>query len=537
MIEPTRPPSVDYRAAGLWEDRTLGSVLAEAADAGAERLALVDGDTRLTYGELLVRARAVASGLRTLGAGPGDVLTMQTPNWWESAVLHHALMLAGLVVNPVVPIYRDAEVTFILRQARPKVVVVPHVFRRFDFVALLERVLPDVSEPPRVVVVRAEGELPDGFVRFEELLEAQHAAPARVGADDVCLLLYTSGTTADPKGVLHNHQTLVYECRSIAKLFSLGASDNIFMASPLTHITGVLYALILPPLIGGRVTLLDVWDPETGADLIERQRCTFTVGATPFLQGLTDVYAERGVTSSLRAFACGGADVPPELVRRARSVLDCAVVRVYGSSEMPTLTCGRPDDPEHLAAETDGRGIGPVEFRLLDEHHGVGELAVRGPELFLGYLDPALNDDAFPADGFFATGDLASVDDDGAITIRGRKKDIIIRGGENISAKEVEDLLYASPHVREVAVVAMPDAALGEKVCAFVVPDGGAEPDLSTLVAYLEKHRIAKQKFPERVELVDELPKTASGKVQKFLLRDRIRALVQQEAGQRPVSR
>ena len=538
MIEPTRPPSVEYSAAGLWEDRTLGSVLAEAAYADAERLALVEKETRLTYGELLARARAVAGGLRTLGAQRGDVLTMQTPNWWESAVLHHATMLAGLVVNPVVPIYRDAEVGFILQQARPKVVVVPHVFRTFDFVAMLERVLPDLSEPPRVVVVRAAGELPDGFARFEELLAAEQAAPALVDAEDVCLLLYTSGTTAEPKGVLHSHQTLVYECRSIAELFSLGASDNIFMASPLTHITGVLYALVLPALIGGTVTLLDVWDPETGADLVERERCTFTIGATPFLQGLTDVYAQRGERSSLRAFACGGADVPPELVRRARNVLECAVVRVYGSSEMPTLTCGHPDDPEQLAAETDGRGIGPVEFRLLDEHNGIGELAVRGPELFLGYLDPALNDDAFLDDGFFATGDLASVDDDGAVTIRGRKKDIIIRGGENVSAKEVEDLLYAHPLVREVAVVAMPDAALGEKVCAFVVPDGGVEPDLATLVAYLEEHRIAKQKFPERVEVVDELPKTASGKVQKFVLRDRVRALVEQEAAHmRQVSR
>jgi cyclohexanecarboxylate-CoA ligase len=378
------------------------------------------------------------------------------------------------------------------------------------------------------VVLRPEDDLPDGFVSFDDLGGGDGTSPDGY-ARDVCLLLYTSGTTADPKGVLHNHETLVYECRSIVELFGLTSSDGVFMASPLTHITGVLYALVLPALTGAGTTLLDIWDPVVAADLVERERCRFTVGATPFLQGLTDVYEARGARSALRAFACGGADVPPDLVRRARRVLGTAVVRVYGSTEMPTLTCGHPDDPEHIAADTDGRTIGPVELRLLDEHDGVGELAVRGPELFLGYLDPALNDDAFFDDGFFATGDLASFDSEGAVTIRGRKKDIIIRGGENIAAKEVEDLLYGHPDVQEVVVVAMPDQKLGEKVCAFGVPAPGAGPDVTTFRVYLEKHRIARQKFPERVELVSELPKTASGKIQKFVLRERIRATVERE--------
>ena len=233
----------------------------------------------------------------------------------------------------------------------------------------------------------------------------------------------------------------------------------------------------------------------------------------------------------MSAFACGGADVPPDLVRRSRAVLHAAVVRVYGSSEFPTVTCSSPDDGEHLAADTDGRPIGvEVECRIeRADERGVGELVARGPELFLGYLDASLNDDAFSDDGWFRTGDLASIDHDGAVTIRGRSKDIIVRGGENISAKEVEDLLYTHPAIHEVAIVAMPDPVMVERACAFVVTEPAATLQLDDIVAFLDGHRLARQKFPEHLMLVDELPKTPSGKVQKFILRDRLARPVSQE--------
>jgi cyclohexanecarboxylate-CoA ligase len=324
--------------------------------------------------------------------------------------------------------------------------------------------------------------------------------------------------------VLHSHRTLGYECLSIARLFSLG-TDPLFMPSPVTHITGFLFGILLPPMLGVASVLMDVWDSTAAARLIEVERCGFTMGATPFLQGLVDAYSERSSPCALKWFLCGGADVPPQLVYRAREVLSSGVLRVYGSSEFPTFSCGRPQDPPDVGAHTDGFPISPAEGRL-DHADGGGsaELLVRGPELFLGYLDASLNADAFTADGFFKTGDLASIDDRGAVTIVGRRKDIILRNGENISAKEIEDILYQHAAVQEVAVVAMPDRRTGEKVCAFVVPVAGSVPTLDDLCHYLESYQIARQKFPEWLELVNQLPVTASGKVQKFVLRERARS-------------
>jgi cyclohexanecarboxylate-CoA ligase len=301
-------------------------------------------------------------------------------------------------------------------------------------------------------------------------------------------------------------------------------ADTVFMPSPVTHITGFLFGLLMPPMLGMKAVFLDIWDPVAAVELVEAETCRFTMGATPFLHGLVEEHERRGHPSSLRIFMCGGADVPPPLVRRAHAVLDTHVARIYGSSEFPTYCCGRPGDDLDICAETDGMPLGPVECRLDLETGGVGELLVKGPELFVGYLDPGLNEAAFSGDGYFRTGDLASIDHRGAITIRGRQKDIIVRGGENISAKEVEDVLYAHPLVREVAVVAMPDPVLVERVCAFVVPAAGDGPTLADLAAFLDGAGLARQKYPERLELVAELPMTASGKVQKFVLRQLLAA-------------
>jgi len=517
----TRRAPTAYAESGIWPDVTLGSHIDEAAADAPSQLAVVDGGVRLDYAELAARIGSVAAALTAAGVGRGDVVMVELPNWWEALVAIHAVLRIGAVVNPVVPIYRDREVGFILNQARPRVVIVPHRFRGFDYVEMLQRLQDGSPEPPAVVVVRPEGSLPGGFSSFEGLVGYPGRADDAARPDDVCLLLYTSGTTADPKGVLHNHRTLGYENGSIVGLFGLGAGDTVFMPSPVTHITGFLYGVLVPPMLRVPSVLLDVWDPAAAVGLIEQETCRFSVGATPFLQGLTEAYTSP---SSLRAFLCGGADVPPELVRRARAVLGTTVVRVYGSSEFPTFSCGGPDDDLSIAAETDGLPIGPVEGRLDDvDGGGVGELVVRGPDLFLGYLDDSLNADAFTAEGYFRTGDLARLGPGGAVTIMGRKKDVIIRNGENISAKEIEDLLYEHPAVREVAVVAVPDPAVGERACAFVVPVEGAEPTLAELCRFLDGQRIARQKLPERMIVLDELPKTASGKVQKFVLRDRAR--------------
>ncbi|MFA4926903.1 MAG: AMP-binding protein, partial [Patulibacter sp.] len=433
----------------------------------------------------------------------------------------------GAISNPIVPIYRARELGFILAQARSRVLVIPDRFRGFDhreLVAGLRDALPDLEH---VLVV---GEAGPGTVGWDAALEAagDPAPEVERRGDEPALLLYTSGTEASPKGVLHTHDSLVYECASVAGLFAVTGDDVVLMPSPVTHITGLLYGLQLPFALGAPSVLLDVWSVPAALDLIERERCTFTVGATPFLHGL--VHAEdldRRDVSSMRVFACGGADIPPALIRAAAERTSMAAVRVYGSTECPTVTGSAPEAPLDRRAETDGRPIGPSRIRLVDDDGhpwsgpGPGRLEVRGPDLFAGYLDPALDAAAFTADGWFRTGDLATIDDDGALRIAGRSKDIIVRGGENLSAKEIEDLLIEHPDVSEVAVVGYPDPVLGERACAFVV--GSDELELPDLTGFLRSRGVANQKLPERLRLRPELPKTASGKVQKFRLRDELR--------------
>ncbi|NMH95938.1 AMP-binding protein [Pseudonocardia acidicola] len=534
MIAPTRlGPDIVVAATGPhgWRDHLIDTDLAERARTQPGRLAVVDRHRTLTYGELDALVDATARALRARGIGPGDVVAWQLPNWVEGFAVHHGALRLGAVSNPIIPIYRHREVGFILRQSRARIVVVPGVFRGFDhpvMIAELRGELPDLRD---VVVVA--GQAGAGELRFDEFVAAAPPDPLPAvarDANDVVLLLYTSGTTADPKGALHTHNTLDYENRSIVELFGLTGDDVVFMPSPVTHITGVLYGLHLPFLLGSAVVLQDVWEPGRALDLLERHRCSFVVGATPFLHGITH-HPDRAAhdLSALRVFGCGGADVPPELIRRAGRELDCLATRIYGSTEFPTLSSGNADDPLEARATTDGRLIGAAQAQVVDEQGAPvppgtgGELLVRGPDLFVGYLDPALNDEAFDAEGWFHTGDLAVLDAEGYVTITGRRKDIIVRGGENISAKEIEDLLFTHPAVADVAVVGMPDPVMVERICAYVVPGDGAVT-LADLVGFLRGHRIANQKLPERLEIVDALPRTASGKIQKFKLREDIRA-------------
>ncbi|MFF0366425.1 AMP-binding protein [Micromonospora sp. NPDC005087] len=524
MLKPTRPAPRAYREQGYWADRTLTSYLVTAP---ADRLALTEGGRRFTYGELTDLTGRLAGALAGIGVHQHDVVTVELPNWWEAALTFHALAWAGCVTNPVVPIYRQDELTFILRQARSAVVVVPHVFRGFDYVEMMREILPRLDHRPTVVVVRPQGPLPEDFVAFDDLLTGADR-PEPVGdPDDICLLLYTSGTTSEAKGVLHNHQTIVFEMQSIIDWMALTEDDRTFMGSPVGHLTGIVYGVWLPTLLRQSTSLLDVWEPGRAVDIIEGDRCTFSLGATPFLRGLVDEYARRGTPSALTTFLCGGADVPPALIRQARRQLDATVSRSYGSSELPVYCTSGPAISPDIAAETDGLPIPPDDGYLINVTDGVGELVARGPELFLGYLDPALNAEAFTPDGFFRTGDLATISPEGAVAIQGRSKDIIIRGGENISAAQVEQHLLEHPAIADVAVVAMPDEKLGEKACAFVVAAAGADPVAPPdLVAFLTGRGVAIQKCPERVETVAELPRTPSGKIQKFLLREQVKALI-----------
>lgn len=512
MLIATRP----HDLAASTPSATLPDRLRVAAAADPEAEALVEGSTRFTYADLLTRSESFAAGLRERGLSTGDVVLIQMPNWWETVVAVWGTWLAGGVVLPVVSIYRAHELSFIIDQVDPVVLVAPQTYRGYNHAAELQRLAGD-----RLVVgVRMESEAP-GILPFDAMQVRSPGTDTQVAPDDIALVLYTSGTTSSPKGALHSHRTLLAESASIRDACRLSEIDRIFMPSPLSHITGLSYAIVLPADIGGAAVLLDRWEPEAAADLIERERCTFTVSATPFLRGLADTYTVRPTSrSSLRTFVCGGADIPPDLVRRAHDVMGTAVVRTYGSTEMPTLAMADPFGDLDSSADGEGTVIGRNEMAVHVTDDGVNELLARGPELFLGYVEASLNEESFTADGWFRTGDTATIDDDGTLRISGRIKDIINRGGEKYSVAEVEWALLNHPAVAEIAIVGYPDESLGERACAFVVPSGAEAPTLAELRAHLLTAGLAVQKSPERLEIVAALPRTASGKIQKFRLRE-----------------
>lgn len=522
------------RDTSAWDYKLIDSHVAEAANKTPRRIAVVDNEKRISYADFHILINETRSALIRAGVRPGDVVSWQLPNWWEAIVIHHAIISTGGISNPLMTQLRNRELVYMLEQAQTKVLFIPQTFRGFEHDSLAVKLREVVPTLETVVVVRpTRASVFTSFTDFNSGTASHnnHTLPQLTrSADDAIVLLYTSGTESLPKGALHSHNTLGYENRTMIDIFSLSSDDVIFMPSPLTHVTGICYGVHLSPMLGATVVLQDIWEVRRGLELIERERCTFTVAATPFLHMLTHSpnLPDHDI-SSLRVFGCGGADVSPALIHTATANLDACVVRLYGSTELPTLSAGRCSDPLEVRASTDGRIISPAEVLCVDEDGNAvpagttGELLVRGPELFLGYLDETATSSSVTPDGWLRTGDLATVTCDGTVTIQGRKKDIIVRGGENISAKEIEDLLLEDQAVREVAIVAMPDPIMVEKMCAFVVPREGFSPTL----AYLNENMIAKglmkQKLPERLEIVPTLPRTASGKIQKFILRDQLR--------------
>ena len=522
-----------YKRTGAWKDQTLADCARRQAERAPGRTAVVEGERSASFGALLAEARQLAGAFSVMGLRPGDVVSYQLPNWTETMVINIAACLTGLVVNPIVPIYRESEVRYILADCRSRVLFIPERFRNFDYPAMAARLRPQLPALQDVVVVRGTA---DACRRYDELLaygQGESTVERRVDADAVKLVLYTSGTTGNPKGVLHSHNTIMAEIDAVIDFWGIHERDVVLMPSPVTHVTGYLYALELAFAAGIKVVFMERWNVAEAVDLIARHGVSFSVGATPFLKELiAEVETRKLGLPSLRRFMSGGAPVPPEVIHRANQVLpDCMAFRVYGSTEAPTVTLGiRGRDEAELGAVTDGRIVNH-KVRLCDPQTGLpvgpdqeGEICTRGPEMMLGYTDPQQTRESFDADGYFHTGDLGYYVDGDYLCVSGRKKDLIIRGGENLSPKEIEDVLHRHPDILEVAIVAMPHERLGEGVCACVIARDGRKLDVPTLAAWLELAGLARQKFPERVELMNELPRTASGKVQKNLLRDTIAA-------------
>lgn len=515
-----------YRATGAWKDKTLVDFIKAEIALDPNRAVIVENDKILTITALFDKALRLASWLHGQGIQKGDVVSYQLPNWSEVLIIDTAASVIGAISNPIGTIYRDAEVGFILRDAKTKAIFIPNTFRGFDYGDMIERIRCDLPDLLLSVTVRGQG-----HHCYEEIIasaSANHELRATT-ADDPRLLMYTSGTTGRAKGVLHSYNTLGSEVHTSAETWKLGRGDVMLMPSPLTHITGYLYGMGFPVMLGMSAVLMEKWDACEALRLIERHSVSGMVAATPFLTELTNAAIDgKRRVPSLRIFACGGAPVPPEIVRRATEAFEnCAAFRVYGSTEAPTVTLGTLERGSSVAGETDGYIVGH-EVKIVDpQGHALpageeGEILTRGPEVMLGYSRPEDNEDAFDEDGFFRTGDLGYLREDGALVISGRQKDLIIRGGENLSAKEIEDILYEYNGLQEVAVVAMPHPRLGEGVCAFVIPAPGKTPTLAEITAFLDGRGLAKQKFPERLEIVSSLPRTPSGKIQKYILRREI---------------
>jgi acyl-CoA synthetase (AMP-forming)/AMP-acid ligase II len=531
--------AVSYRAAGYWRDETMGDVARRVCREAPDHLLLIEGDRRATRRDVWDAASRLAAFFLSRGLRPGDVVSFQLPNWIEAAVIALAVRRCGLVLNPIPPIYRESEVGYILQDCRAKLAFVPQVFRKHDHQRMLVGLQAELPLLRDVVVVRGDG--PDGLA-WEQALSLEPARDAALPPIDptaAMVVMYTSGTTGRPKGVIHNHYSFDYRVRSMVETWSIGPSDVVFMPSPVTHITGAYWAFDIPWVSGATSVLMDVWSPDEAIDCIERNRCTVTGGATPFLRQLLDTAVRRpAAMASLRIFFCGGTTVSADLIREAAARYpDCLSFRAYGSTEMPTTTLGIRDRAQaDLGAETDGEVVPPTEVKIVDASSGAtvadgeeGEILVRGPEQLVGYVHPEDNDGAFDEDGYFRMGDLGRRVHGRYLVITGRKKDIIIRSGENISPKEVEDVLASHAAVADVAIVAMPSRETGEKGCAFVVLRPAQTIDLAEIRRFLEGAGLARQKCPEHLVIIDELPRVPSGKVSKDVLRARAKAIA--EAG------
>jgi len=527
-------------ARGYWHDRTINQDLDTCVTECPDKIALTavrldTGDVRrFTYRQLAGLADRIAVGLSRIGVGRNDVVAIQLPNCWQFSVLYLACSRIGAVLNPLMPIFRERELSFMLKHGEATVLIVPKTFRNFDHEAMARALQPTLPSLKRIIVVDGGGADDFGALLTKPEWEKDPNARAivtenRPGPDDITQLIYTSGTTGEPKGVMHSANTLMANIIPYAQRLRLSADDIVLMASPMAHQTGFMYGLMMPIMLKASAILQDVWDPAKAADLIRTQNVTFTMASTPFLTDLTRVVTESGLgVPTLKTFLCAGAPIPGPLVEQARAGLGAKIVSAWGMTENGAVTLITLDDDDRLAFTTDGCALPGAEVKVINAEGKtlppgeVGKLVVRSCSNFGGYLKrPQWN--ATDANGWFDTGDLAYMDTNGYIRISGRSKDIIIRGGENIPVVEVEALLYKHPAVAQVAIVAYPDERLGERACAVIVPKPGKTIDLAGMSDFLKVQKLAVPYIPEKLIVLDAMPATPSGKIQKFRLREMMR--------------
>ncbi len=500
---------------GHWVRSTLVDALLKVAREEPDRVIVIEGTHSLSVKALYDRASTLAAEMSSRYP-LGSVVSFMLPNWHEAAIIYIAATLAGMVVHPILPSLRAHDLRFMLSDLSSRLIFVPSSFRQHDYVSMMSDVVESLDSEIDVVVLRGD-EGP--FESFESMPRGCLMTPPSLEPDAVHMIMYTSGTTGSPKGVMHSHNSLYALIQQLGKYWHIEPGDSFLVASPISHIGGSIYAFECPLLLGTTAILHETWDPRAAVMDLQSYGCTHFAGATPFLTGILAAAKDANThLPDLKVFICGGASVPPSLIREAVAYFEnAAVTRVYGSTEVPVTTVGSPNrlDVKH-ASESDGRS-GIAEIKLVD-----GEVRVRGPQMLVGYLHAEDEHGVFDSDGFYRTGDLAHWMDDEFLVIDGRSKDIIIRNGENISPKELEDLLIAHAEIAEIAIVGLPHEKTGEQACAVIVPTLGAMPSVASISNTLAQHGVAKFKYPERVELWAELPKNDAGKVLKHRIRDRL---------------
>jgi acyl-CoA synthetase (AMP-forming)/AMP-acid ligase II len=522
--------------AGFWQPTSFTALVAEQAQLRPDSTFVFDSTTSFTYRELAERALRLAVGLQRSGVQRGERIAVQLPNWTEFVLVATAASRIGAIVVPIMPIYRGDEVGYVLQHSGASIAVTCGEFRGFDHAAMFSALRPGCPDLRQVYVARAGlgldgslGSALDALLVDGDVAELEAEAGPDSSPDDGFLIVYTSGTTSRPKGCFHTFNTLRASAAAIAKSLDYGPDDVQFGPSPVTHSTGLVTSVVLPLLVGAKSYLMETWDPIEGLRRIEEHGCTTAVTATPFLQMLMGAYdPDKHDASSLRRWVCAGSPIPGSVVEKSRELFaGCQTLSLYGRSENFLTTMCTVRDPAERSATSDGSALEGATVKVVDESGAEvprgeeGDIAYKGPSHMIEYYR---NDEEtaalFTPEGFSRSGDLGRMDADGFVRVTGRLKDIVIRGGMNISAREVEEHLLQHPAIANVAVVGMPDERLGEKVCAYVVlAEAVTTLSLDEVTAYLREHEVATQKLPERLELVPELPMTATGKIQKHLLR------------------
>ncbi|MCO1040559.1 medium-chain fatty-acid--CoA ligase [Escherichia coli] len=527
-----------YRQQGLWGDASLADYWQQTARAMPDKIAVVDNHgASYTYSALDHAASCLANWMLAKGIESGDRIAFQLPGWCEFTVIYLACLKIGAVSVPLLPSWREAELVWVLNKCQAKMFFAPTLFKQtrpVDLILPLQNQLPQLQQ---IVGVDKLAPATSSLSLSQIIADNTPLTTAiTVHGDELAAVLFTSGTEGLPKGVMLTHNNILASERAYCARLNLTRQDVFMMPAPLGHATGFLHGVTAPFLIGARSVLLDIFTPDACLALLEQQRCTCMLGATPFVYDLLNLLEKQPADlSALRFFLCGGTTIPKKVARECQQH-GIKLLSVYGSTESSPHAVVNLDDPLSRFMHTDGYAAAGVEIKVVDDARKTlppgyeGEEASRGPNVFMGYFDePELTARALDEEGWYYSGDLCRMDEAGYIKITGRKKDIIVRGGENISSREVEDILLQHPKIHDACVVAMPDERLGERSCAYVVLKAPHHSlSLEEVVAFFSRKRVAKYKYPEHIVVIEKLPRTASGKIQKFLLRkDIMRRLTQ----------